>query len=123
MPLRPETHDETGGHWIVMTPNPEWAGKRLGVRFEEGEGRTMDILKAFEFSEIYGYDVIGPTGSERWEATVAMDMSAGERPEWSTESAPKTALEEAIAAKPTGQFKTRRVKDEIGEQKAFVRAI
>jgi hypothetical protein len=107
-----------------MTPNPEYAGKRLGVRFEEGEGRTMDILKAFEFSEIYGYDVVAPTGAERWEATLGMNKSAGERAEWSTEGPPKTALEEANAARPVGQFVTpRKVKDEIAEEKAFKKAI
>lgn len=102
MPVTPYTHDETGEHWIVVVPNPEFSGKRLGVTFIEGEARTTDILRAREFSEVLGYEVTPYTGAPTWEGS--KEPTRGNMPEWKPESSPKTAIETAEAARPQGAF-------------------
>lgn len=64
--LAPEPHDEPGNHWIVITPNAEFLGKRLGVGFVDGEGRTTDPDKAREFDLIYGYEVVPFVDAPTW---------------------------------------------------------
>ena len=102
LPVTPYAHDETGDHWIVVVPNPEFSGKRLGVTFIEGEARTTDILKAREFSDIFDYEVTPFASAPTWH--VAPEAPTGARPEWSKENSPKTALETALAEVPQGQF-------------------
>jgi hypothetical protein len=60
--IRPEPHDEPGNHFIILTPNPEFRGKRLGTFFQDGEARVTDVDKAREFDLWYGYEVIVPAG-------------------------------------------------------------
>lgn len=102
LPVTPYAHDETGDHWIVVVPNPEFSGKRLGVTFIEGEARTTDILRAREFSEVLGYTVTPFAGAPAW--TEATEPPTGGRPEWAHENSPKTAIESAEARAPQGQF-------------------
>lgn len=122
MPLTEYTHDETGNHWIIETPNPEFTGRRLGVTFVDGEGRTTYIEKAKEFCEVYDYTVVPYTGAPSWDQPVSYDEETGERPAWEEESNPKVTLE-APLERPEGQLKPRKVKDEIAEEKAFSRAV
>jgi hypothetical protein len=67
--LNPYTHEEpctNGDHFIVKTPNPDFAGVRLGVQFGGGVGRTRSLPKAKRFDEEFGYVVTRPPSVEPW---------------------------------------------------------
>ncbi len=108
-----------------MTPNPEFAGKRLGVTFVDGEARTRDIIRAKEFSEIYGYEVVPFPDAPTWEELDdPMGLGPGAvRPEWEDEEASAKRPQEVPLNRPEGQLKPRKVKDEIAGEKAFSKAI
>lgn len=118
MPLTTYAHDEPGKHWIVVTPEPEFQGSRLGVPFIKGEGRTEYIEKAREFSELYNYEVTPYSGAPAWpEPAANPDIQQGVRPEWVIEGSPKTARETPLN-RPEGQLKPRKVVDEMRDEKA-----
>lgn len=94
MPLLERTHDEPGGHYIVQVPNTQYSGKRLGVTFVEGEGRTKSREKAIRFSDVYGYDVMRPTGTEGWEIPHDPHEDVEFGTEWELEGAAPVAIEE-----------------------------
>lgn len=97
MPLKEYTHDEPGENWIVETPNRGFTGRRLGVPFLDGVGYTPDIWTARRLSEEFGYDVIGYTGSERWESANTEESVPQPRPVAKT-------MAEAMRVQPKGQF-------------------
>lgn len=55
-----------GKHYVIITPNHEFSGKRLGVVFVEGTGRTKYEEKARVFDETFGYDVRLGHGMKPW---------------------------------------------------------
>lgn len=107
----------------MLTPNPEFSGKRLGVTFVDGEARTQYLEKAKEFSEVFGYEVVPFTGAPTWEEIPDPMVSAGEHAPWAEEESHRKLPAETPLNRPEGQLKPRRVKDEIAEDKAFSRAV
>lgn len=67
MPIAKERHNlkTTEPVYVVITPLP-FTGKREGVRFFEGEGRTKHREKAQRFDELFNYTVILPKGAKPW---------------------------------------------------------
>lgn len=65
MSISPYTHDE-GSHFIIRAPSLKngvaFNGTRYRVTFQKGEARTDSEEKAREFHELYGYEIILPTG-------------------------------------------------------------
>lgn len=67
MPVLSYTHDEPVSRngkpvFKIQVPNTYFTGKRKGVPFFEGVGRTESPRRAKFFAETMGYDVILPTG-------------------------------------------------------------
>lgn len=70
MPVLGRTHNE--GDWFViqaptLKTGQAFSGTRQRVTFTQGEARTDSEDKARLFSEVYGYDVMLPTGHPGWE--------------------------------------------------------
>lgn len=86
--LNSYTHEEpctNGDHFIVKTPNPDYAGTRLGVQFGGGVGRTRSKEKAMRFDEEFGYVVTRPPSVEPWNVT-REDPMRNRAPEYAREN-------------------------------------
>ena len=94
MPIATYKHDEKGDHFIVGTSNREFSGKRLGVTFIEGEGRTRDPYKAMIFDEVYGYEIILPPGHPGWELTPDPASLVVHGREWSREGSTAVVIDD-----------------------------
>ncbi len=72
--------------FVVRTPNPEFAGKRLGVTFIDGEAKfaakTDDLARRFD--EEFGYEVTLPSGHKRWRLASKRAAERGQEYEFST---------------------------------------
>lgn len=44
--------------YLIRCPNEKFEGKRYGVRFYKGKGKTTNRWKALQFDEVFGYEVI-----------------------------------------------------------------
>lgn len=91
MSLNTYRHTEAGEHYVIEVPM-DFSGKRLGVQFVGGKGRTKYRQKAREFDERWGYEVTMPEGVEPWVNAESKKPATGE--DWVNEGSVAVALED-----------------------------
>lgn len=86
MPVKVGEFNPTKDRYVLLTPDPSFGGKFMGVQFNDGKGVTKHKDKAFQMMERFGFTVILPKGEDarKWAPAQSHEsyvVTEKERPE------------------------------------------